>query len=211
MQQLGEEEPDDRRKIVANKINSHLNLYLYGGGKSRSEIPFSALGQSGGEPITSEVTDHIEYERGINVDPTERLVRDIEATELLEQAKEIITKSESRIGQGERDWEVFVRHISGQTAREISDQCEWLKNVRSAESAIVRIIKHLRECFDGDVNASVVTGSRTGSGIGGRTKDQKSYYAQWYERNKEERGLQMKEYMQAKRLREKIAKIDDGQ
>ena len=128
LQELGSVRSEEDWKIVANKVNSHLTIYLYPSAKVNSEIPFSdffGADESGSEESLMSIISSNKNE--IDSDPVEQAVRNIETQELLDQIKEFIISSQSKSDQGERDWEVFVRHVSGQTAEEISLCCNWLK------------------------------------------------------------------------------------
>lgn len=209
LQELGSARGEEDWKTVANKVNSHLTMYLYPSAKVNSEITFSEFFGTDESGSAESLMPIISSEDKMDSDPVEQAVRNIETQELLDQAREIIISSESRSGQGEKDWEVFVRHVSGQTAEEIALCCDWLKNIDSAEKAIVRILKRLRGCFDGDISAPIITGSKNHHGSSGRNEDRSRYYQQWYERNAERRRAKMRDYMREKRIREKILRIEE--
>jgi hypothetical protein len=129
---------------------------------------------------------------------------------LFTTAREFILANEKRKGQGERDLEVFVRYLTGQTSAEIVNTCKWLKSADSVDQAIVRIIAHLRECFDGAIGDTVaIRGKHKGRG-GRKFEHQRSdYFKNYYQNNLDRLREINRERIRAKRAVAKEAKTND--
>ena len=151
-------------------------------------------------------------------DTQEAITGDDFITDLMRQSRQVIIERGEKIrsGQGQRDWEVFVRYLTGDRLEEICVSCPWLTSVSSVESALQRIILTLRKNIAGAAGAST-TVNLIAEGRATRTYQQETrfdpqkYYQQWYEQNKTKRQEQMREYMRQKRAKQKSSETVESQ
>jgi hypothetical protein len=115
------------------------------------EIPFSEIANEEMDDLTPE--EQAERLRiKFNPEGIARNEMKEEATSaLLEYAKKIIQGNKEEREQGERDWEIFTRYLTGQPSEVIAEMCPWLRNSASVDQTIIRIITKLREHFGEDV------------------------------------------------------------
>ena len=191
---------------IIRSISRHLEAYKREIIGKKQEIDVSSLEQEGmsGEEAADRLRFAIKIE-AIKDETSSEVLEDDFTTDLLRQARSVIIEGESREGQGKRDWEVFTRYIIGDSLEDICANCDWLRSVDSVEKALERIIIKLRREFGADSRASITLFSearRVREGNDQREFDRKQYYKEWYERNKEKRQLEMREYMKKRRSEE---------
>lgn len=124
---------------------------------------------------------------------------------MIEQAKEILCKLESRSGQGERDFKVLLMHLDGDSLEYIAQQCSWLKDFKSVQIALYRIINSLRIELGAEVSNSIVLKSNENKKARDQrtVRSQSDYYKQWYEKNKARQQEKNREYKRNKRQSQK--------
>lgn len=126
--------------------------------------------------------------------------------EKIDEIRQILKKSEQRTGQADRDSDVLVRFLNGESLDHIQTQCDWLKSKSSVEAAIARIITVLREYFGTDTATPIELEPEGRLWKKERPRNAISkveYFRDWYDKNREQKKAKMREYMRAKRAREK--------
>ena len=175
----------------------------------KQNIPFSQLEGDDSEISGEEMADKLRFRiklEQVEDDTQEAVMEDDFITDLMRQSRQIIIKNGEnvRMGQGQRDWEVFVRYLTGDRIEEICVFCPWLTSVDSVEKALQRIILTLRENIAGATDAST-TVNLISEGRINRIFQQESrydtrqYYSNWYRENGDPRRAQVRDYMRRKR------------
>lgn len=204
-------EEDEAEHEVYRSVWSQLEKYKREILGRRQGVLVSQLGQEARDYSDEEMADRLRFKiklEAIKDETSDEIVQDDFITDLLKKAKKIITEEgeSKRQGQGIRDWEVFVRYLSGDNIEDICVCCPWLSSTDSVEKALERIILQLRKGFGADERASVLIfseGRRTGVAKDERTFDRQQYYKEWYESHKEEVRDRMREYQRRRRQKDR--------
>jgi hypothetical protein len=199
---------------VFRSVGRNLEAYKCSVIGRRHGIPFSRLEEEGsdtpGEDIAEKIRFKIKLEQ-VEDDTEEAILEDDFIVDLMRQAREVVIESGEAVrnGQGERDWDLFTRYLTGDRLEDLCVSCPWLTSVESVERALQRIILKLRQNISGAAGISTTVNliaegrvNQDREDRGGRF-DQIAYYRRWYEENKEVRREQMRKYAREKRAREK--------
>ena len=196
---------------VLRSIGRQLEVYKGAVIGRKQDVTFSQLEGDAGEVPGEEMAENLRFRiklEQVEDDTEEAMEEDDFITDLMRQSRQIVLEKGERLraGQGQRDWEVFVRYLTGNRVEDICASCPWLNSVNSVEKALQRIILNLRENIAGATGANT-TVNIISEGRPTRTNQQESrfdkqqYYREWYERNKKRRQEQMRNYQREKRAR----------